>query len=191
MALFLGNGFKNVYIPSGLRFDQLGPYGTHPELDPLFSTENTQIIHDGCEYSRLEKVKSSIAKSPLALKYLRVCCQIIKGKYNCNECVKCEQTKMELLCAGALQKAKTLNHKIDLDLVQKAIYNTKLNYNLFPEDILTSLKKQNLEPELQKAVAVSIHNSKRLPLARRLANFIKHVTYGLARACKRNESGNP
>ena len=175
VALFLSNGLKKVYIPSGLRSDQLGPYGTHPELDPLFSTEKLEIIHDGCESSRIEKVANSIAKSPLALKYLRVCCQIIKGKYNCNECVKCEQTKMELLCAGALNKAKTLTHTIDVDLVRKAIYNTKLNYNLFPEDILKSLKKQNLEPALQEAVAFSIEKSKHLPLSRRGANLVAEI----------------
>ncbi|NTU74078.1 hypothetical protein HGB07_08110, partial [Candidatus Roizmanbacteria bacterium] len=86
VALFLRNGFKKIYIPGGMKYDQLCPYGTHPDLDPLWSSERLKIVHDGCEFSRLEKVMHSISKSSLALRHLRVCCYILKGKYNCNNC---------------------------------------------------------------------------------------------------------
>lgn len=175
VGLLLRNGLKNVYIPSGMRWDQLCPYGTHPDLDPLWSAEKFRIIHDGCEYSRLEKMFISVSKSPLALKYLRVCCHTIKNNYNCNQCFKCIQTKIELLCADALHKAKTFDQTITPSLIKKVYYNRSLNYHLFGEEALTYLKKYNRYPQLQKALKESLKESKNPNFLRRLAYFISFI----------------
>lgn len=175
VGLLLRNGLKSIYIPGGMRWDQLCPYGTHPDLDPLWSAEKFTIIHDGCGYSRLEKVRASISRSPLALKYLRVCCHYIKGQYNCNQCFKCVQTKIELLCAGVLYKAKTFDRTITPPLIKKVYYNNDLNFHLFGEEALTYLKKHNQHPQLQKALEESLQKSKKPSLLRRLSNFISFL----------------
>ncbi|HVF69437.1 MAG TPA: hypothetical protein VNA13_02605, partial [Xanthomonadales bacterium] len=114
VGLFLG--LNKIFIPAGLRKDELFPYGTHPNLDKLWSTEKTVFTHDGTEYNRLGKIMNVVGKSPLALKYLRVCTQNIKGKYNCSRCYKCLQTMIELVCANALHKVKTFD-RLDLKAV--------------------------------------------------------------------------
>lgn len=173
-GLLLRNGFKKVYIPSGMRKDQLCPYGTHPNLDPLFSTETLHIIHDGCEASRLEKV-FAIAQSPLAMKYLRVCCHTIKGKYNCNVCMKCIQTKIDLLCADALENAESFDKKIDVQRIRKTYYDTNLNFHLFGEESLQYLKQHNKAPEVQDALTYSLSKSKKLPMLRKFAVYAAHI----------------
>ena len=175
VGLLLRNRIKNIYIPGGMRWDQLCPYGTHPDLDPLWSTDKLTIIHDGCEYSRLEKIRNSISRSSLALKYLRVCCHTLKGQYNCNHCFKCIQTKIELLCANALHKARTFDRTITPSLVNKLYYNNKLNFNLFGEEVLNYLKKHDQYPRLQEALTKSLQKSKNPNLLRRFTNFISFL----------------
>lgn len=173
-ALLLGSGFKKVYIPSGMKKSQLVPYGTHPDLDPLWSNSTLKIIHDGCEYGRLEKVLHRVSKSPLALKHLRVCCITLKNKYNCNECFKCIQTKIELYCAGVLNKSETFDHELDVEKIKKVYFYTELNFHVFGEESIRYLKNKNVNPELQDAIKISMNKSLKPSLLRRIAGLIAH-----------------
>jgi hypothetical protein len=56
VALFLSSRFRKVYIPSTQSYFALSPMGSHPLPDPLWSTEETEIVHDGCEATRVDKV---------------------------------------------------------------------------------------------------------------------------------------
>lgn len=171
VGLFLGQEFKNIFIPAGLRKDEVFPYGTHPDLDKLWSTEKTEFIHDGTEYNRLGKILNVVSKSDLALRYLRVCSQNIKGKYNCSKCYKCLQTMIELVCANALYQAKTFD-KLDLKAVRNMYYDYKLNYNLQGEANLKILKKEKREFELQKTIEYSLDQSKKKRLNKKLFEAI-------------------
>ena len=66
-------------------------FGSHPLLDPLWSTETLAFVHDGCEANRMEKVRR-IAESPLLLEGLRVCVDD-RGPdvYNCGSCWKMDK----------------------------------------------------------------------------------------------------
>ena len=74
---------------------------SHPALDPLWSTEAVEVVHDGAETRRVDKV-AALAASPLALRYLRVCWENRGGAYNCGRCGKCMRTMVDLDLAGAL-----------------------------------------------------------------------------------------
>ena len=79
-------------------------YGTHPLIDPNFSSSDFQIKHTCYRLSRLDKTKL-IADWDVALRNLRVC-----NKYNlyrpkqlnCGQCEKCLITMMDLIAIGAL-----------------------------------------------------------------------------------------
>lgn len=172
IGLLLRKGLKNTYIPGGMRADQLCPYGSHPDLDPLWSAEKFIIVHDGCEKSRLEKIRYSISKSSLVLKYLRVCCYYLKGHYNCNQCFKCVQTKIELLCANALHKAESFDKILTPSLIQKIYYNNDLNFDLFGQEALEYLKKHNKHQQIQEALKISLRDSKNPNPLRKFSNFI-------------------
>ncbi len=160
IALFLRRELKQVLIPGAVRDDQLFPYGTHPDLDPLWSTENMTINSDGGEHDRIGKITTLVSKSPLALQYLRVCTQNIKGKYNCSRCFKCLMTMFYLQGSDALSKAKTFDDTIDLQAVRNMYYDYGLKYNIQGEQALALLRKNGNNADLQEAIAYSLEKSK-------------------------------
>ncbi len=123
VALGLQAGMHRLYIPSSYPYRDLFPWGSHPLIDPLWSTESTEIVHDGCEATRVQKVVSYISKSQVALDHLRVCWESHRGQYNCGTCEKCLRTKLNLKIAGVLDKASALDHTLRYkDIAKMRIY---------------------------------------------------------------------
>ena len=109
-------------VPSDLRaIDSFGRGTNTVGLEPCagrpLEHETTTFIHDGTEATRLKKVISQIARSPLALEHLRVCFANEKSAYNCGQCDKCLRTMINLYVAGVLEQSSTFPHHIDPDLV--------------------------------------------------------------------------
>ena len=57
-ALVMSSGINRFFIPSSKSYGTLDPWGSHPLIDGLLSTDQTQIIHDGAYYTRFDKLKS-------------------------------------------------------------------------------------------------------------------------------------
>ena len=114
VALALGGFARQVTIAASATYATLAPWGTHPLLDPLWSTETLTVVHDGCERDTIDKT-FAIANDPLVLKTLRVC-PGYTDEYNCGRCMKCLRTQIDLMHAGTLDRCRTLPH--DLDLAQ-------------------------------------------------------------------------
>lgn len=172
IALMLRKNLKTVLIPGAVRNDQLFPYGTHPELDVLWSTEKMKVKSDGGENDRMGKVTKLVSQSPLALKYLRVCTQNLKGKYNCSRCYKCLMTMIYLEGSHTLQNAKTFEKKIDIEAVKRMYYDYKLKYNIQGEQALALLQKKKINPELQNAIKYSLERSKHPGITKRVYKLI-------------------
>ena len=66
VALSLDSFFKKVYIASTYTYATVFPWGSHPLLDPLWSNGSVELIHDGCEASRAQKIVHYISKSEYA-----------------------------------------------------------------------------------------------------------------------------
>jgi hypothetical protein len=94
--------------------ETLAPSGTHPELDPLWSTERITFEHDAL-VPRMDKT-AAIAANPLAMQWLRVCWQG-GDAYNCGRCEKCIRTLIGLELAGASGRCSTLPRTLDLRAV--------------------------------------------------------------------------
>ena len=56
VALLLQGQLERIYVPASFAYADLAPWGTHPLLDPLWGTEAIDLVHDGCELVRAEKV---------------------------------------------------------------------------------------------------------------------------------------
>lgn len=113
VALLLSPILRKVYIAGTGTYATLLPSGTHPMLDPLWSTEETEIVSDGYEAARFEKCKE-IVRCKTAVRTLRVCWTNSNGAYNCGKCFKCLQAMAMLRALGALNAAPTFD--IDLNL---------------------------------------------------------------------------
>jgi len=116
-AILLSSHHELFYFPASYAYADLYPWGSHPLVDPLWSTEYLKVIHDGAEASRVEKTRT-IAHNPSAQKHLRICF-MKRGDYNCGTCSKCLRTKMALELEGRLDKFETLDNEIDLDELKR------------------------------------------------------------------------
>jgi hypothetical protein len=106
IALALGEGFTEVKIASTYHWEELFPWGSHPQLDPLWSNGRVVLAHDGCEATRLDKTRL-VSRHPIALETLRVCFENPDSLYNCGKCKKCLRTMDELQQCGALERCRT------------------------------------------------------------------------------------
>jgi len=80
IALLLAPRFKRIYIPSSFSWDQLFPYGSHPELDRHWSNGHIDIVHDSVEHNRFEKIQA-IADWPIIDNEIQ-CLQAMKVEGN-------------------------------------------------------------------------------------------------------------
>ena len=110
-ALGLGGAFRKVFVPASFYEKDLFPWGSHPLTDPLWSTDSLDIVHDGCEANRIEKIRRQIAGSRTALDNLRVCTVRHPTKTNCCVCEKCVRTMLNLKIAGVLDRCGAFRRK--------------------------------------------------------------------------------
>lgn len=101
-GIALAFGARRTYVASSFSVNNLFPWGSHPLLDPLWSTEGTSIVHHAIEVSRVDKLRW-LGDQPGGLDYLRVCA---KGHHhNCGACEKCLRTMVVLRLIGRTSPA--------------------------------------------------------------------------------------
>jgi hypothetical protein len=153
VALLLAPLFSKVYIAASSTYTHLFPFGSHPLLDPLWSTEALEIVHDGCEATRIDKA-ALISTNETALKYLRVCYQNRNDQrdvYNCGRCEKCIRTKINLHLVGALDRCATLDHTLDLEAIAHLPIHPAEARPLV-EDNLEAAERLGADPALIRAL---------------------------------------
>jgi hypothetical protein len=91
------------------------PWGTHPELDPLWSTPAVRFHHDGRGFTRWQKIERVAAYQP-ALDSLHVC-WVGGGDRNCGRCHKCLVTMTALAEIGVLDRCRRFDAPLDVDAV--------------------------------------------------------------------------
>jgi tetratricopeptide (TPR) repeat protein len=150
VALFLGNGLKECFISLGMSYNELYPRGSHPLLDPLWSTEYLKLIDEGGEYNRLQEV-IEISKYPGALNNLRVCEKFNRHRFNCGYCNKCIRTMIELHISGRLNDCLTLPSKIPLEVLSSFNIEKSWERTIFME-ILNSLTNSPEDVLIKRAI---------------------------------------
>jgi bacterioferritin-associated ferredoxin len=107
VGLLLGRRFRRILIAASHSYRDLFPWGSHPLVDPLWSTEAVEVVHEGA-VDRVEKT-AEISRSEVAMRYLRVC---TPSASNCGRCEKCLRTMVGLQLVGGLERCETLPHLI-------------------------------------------------------------------------------
>ena len=133
------------YAGSGLigssdTYDQLDlPWGSHPVTDPLLSSSEFRVIHDGCGYSRTEKIKV-ISEWMQGIQNLRVCWDGGQNDRNCGCCEKCVRTRLNLLLAGVLNPLcfSTPLRKKHLKAIKLASKGTAIEWNHIRNEIINT-----------------------------------------------------
>ncbi len=148
--------FHTVYVASSYPYSELRPWGSHPSLDPLWSSERLDVVHDGAERSRPEKI-AVIAASPVALRALRVC-WMQWDAYNCGKCEKCIRTMLGLAAHGVLEQATAFPSRLDPEQVAAVFVPEFIRIRW--QDICRELRHR--EPELVRAAERALARSERV-----------------------------
>jgi hypothetical protein len=109
--------FGRMLVASSSTYFVWTLWGSHPILDPAWSTEEVEFVHDAYLVSRAEKI-GVLAQHPDLLPWLRVCHQRGATGYNCGRCEKCVRTMVTLAAAGALDRGPPFERELDLDVVR-------------------------------------------------------------------------
>ncbi len=174
--------FARVFIPAAYSYSQLIPLGSHPLTDPLWSAEGVDIVHEGAEARRVEKVVR-IAEDPSALANLRVCFNDMN--VNCGHCAKCLRTLIPLRLLGAspvpFPPGPTVSELRELQIT------TEIEKVFFLENIDLAMRTD--KKELRSALRAALRRYER----RKLFGDIDKVLFGgrLKRGYRRRAGGSP
>jgi hypothetical protein len=103
----------------------LMPYSSHPLLNPLYSSSDLRIRHEGIHLSRFDKTRL-VSDWDLALQHLRVCNRTeyyTDKTLNCGFCEKCVRTMLALVASDALKKTTAFPvNNVTQELVNEAVH---------------------------------------------------------------------
>lgn len=97
----LGEHVSRFVIASSVPRDYGVAWGSHWQLDPLWSSDSVAILHDGDAFPREQKAWA-IAADPLVRDHLRVCWENRTPTGNCSVCDKCVNAMLLLQQMGQL-----------------------------------------------------------------------------------------
>ncbi len=128
-----------AYIGSSYDLLNLAPCGSHPLLDPEYSSYDLKIRHRDVEWSRIAKIRA-IADWDIALNNLRVCLANVEDRLNCGRCEKCVRTMLGLEAVGVLDKITSFAEKQVAPELLDAFSITIRHREHFYQELLEPLK---------------------------------------------------
>ncbi len=187
VAHALSDLYTDVSIAGNCEPDLLAPWGTHPILDPGFSSHNLTIRHEGISTSRLAKTRS-IANWKPALHHLRVCNRYREyrpGRLNCGKCEKCIRTMLELLAAKALEKTDAFPSKtISAEQVRRRVTIGNPFHEHFYSELIEPLKEIGRE-DLVKPIESKLKAYRRGDHGMKKKSKYRRLDWRINRAWKR------
>jgi hypothetical protein len=134
------------------------PWGTHWELDPLWSSSLLEVKHGDASLYRSDRLRA-IADERVVQEHLRVCWENRKPVGNCSECEKCIRAMVVLQQSGRLERYSSV-FDVSIPVWQRIDRLPYVRTMMAFEECL----RRNVEPELAAAI-------KRL----RRRSFVKHT----------------
>ncbi len=153
----LASGLGHVLVPSTDSYADAPPWGSHPLVDELWSTERTLVLADGAEARRVDKLVRLVAGDPLARRHLRVCTQNAGGDFNCGCCAKCVRTMITLRALGLEARFDTLPPELPTPLGPALA----ADYTMYLEQNLELLEQRGRAPDLARQVRRALRSRRR------------------------------
>jgi hypothetical protein len=103
-----------LVVPPSYADGRLIPWGSRPDLDPLWSIPGTlEVAHSATPLPRFDRVRA-IAGDPLVHQHLRVCWEHRTADANCGTCEKCVRTMAMAATTPHLAALETMPGRHDL-----------------------------------------------------------------------------
>lgn len=155
-VLSMQGAIRRYYISGACSYQSIKEFGIKPHhydlatfcdsyLIPLIQTERTELIIDGCQYRRVDKIKN-ISDWSIAQKYLNVCLtQKGADSTNCGQCPKCLRT---LLTLEILGKLENFSKVFDIEAYKKEAMNYKVHSLLHVDENIFCKENVDLAKEM-------------------------------------------
>ena len=104
----LANQVSSLTIASTYPVAAQHPWGSHPAVDPLYSSSYLRVKHEGVQFTRFERTQL-LAEWDNGLANLHVCTRIHTDRRNCGQCEKCLRTMTALALLGRLADTPTFD----------------------------------------------------------------------------------
>ena len=145
-------GLAEARVAGTLPLGNLVALGSHPLLDPLWSTEAMRVVHHAPETTRVDKI-AALGQRPDVLARLRVC-DHTRPAGNCGRCGKCVRTMIGLELCG-LSGIASFDEPLTPGRVRRLSVRTSVE-RAFAEELLEAAGRQgryDLSEPLQLAFA--------------------------------------
>ena len=149
IALSLAGGLERVIVPSTHSEQTVGPWGSSPYVDPLWSTESVEVDH-GRLGSRAAKLAVIAEHAPTLLPLIKVCYRT-DGPDNCGRCNKCLLTMVALETLDLPDAAAAFPARLDPKRVA-ALRPGNYASRLFWVEAHRSLSPERRHRELRRAI---------------------------------------
>jgi len=174
VAHFLSPRLQRVWVPSTTFGSPLMPWGSHPDIDPLWSSEALEIAHDS-PIGRVEKTRV-VAVSDWGLRHLHVCNAAWDLEtLNCGRCEKCLRTQVALRALNALGRCSRFECPLDLRLVARVEIKDPHQFLLWEENL--GLARTVSDRELTRAIERALAGQ---PLLSRALEHARRIWRGVA-----------
>lgn len=134
---------STVIISSTYDIPHIQPYGSHPLLDPCYSSRDIRIKHDNITLSRFDKMKL-VADWTTGFQNIRTCNNhefYQPGMLNCGKCPKCVSAMLAFMALGVLEKTRAFPiHNISKELLISTM-NISHTTICFYDELITPLKE--------------------------------------------------
>jgi len=154
VALMLAGDAAKLLVPSCQSYADLSPRASHVLLDHLWSVEDMEVVYDGAESSRTEKV-AHISDNPIVQEHLRVCWQT-KDAYNCSRCEKCVRTMVSLELFDNLSRTKTFTSNLDYDHIAHTELDNDATFAMAKDSL--EIARQRNKSDLIRALEIQTTN---------------------------------
>ncbi len=168
----LADRVGTLLISSGAPASYQVKWGSHEQLDPLWSSDRLQVVHEGGSHSRLAKVRA-IADDPLVQQSLRVCWENRSATGNCSRCDKCVLTMVLVAIAGRADRMEVFDWTVPLAELVDEVPQTRF-LRTYAEVL-----QEDIDAELARAVHSLLQRTDPAPPAprrwRRVASRVRRL----------------
>ena len=164
LAHLLASRVGSASIAATFSARALHPWGTHPLLDPLYSSSGVAIRHEGIAVARSEKL-AALAGWDVARRNLMVCFEgpLPDGEINCGRCEKCLRTMTALAALGALDRFTAFGGKRPTgEAIEAMTFGYSPQHFEFSWAPILAILEERGERELARAVRRKIAASREI-----------------------------
>ena len=156
----LSEEVERLVIPSSFPYHDSKPWGSHWELDHLWSSRRLAVEHADATLRRDGKVRAIVNQKPV-LRHLQVCSETRKAgpPGNCSKCEKCVRTMIALAMCGRLADCDVFDLRRPIEKRVDDLPIVKAHLVSIYEELLAGID----DPRLRAAVKRLISHSQGRP----------------------------